>query len=101
MYNSRNNSPFGGGNAFRSRYQYQTLPYGQENTQASSLISKVLGLLAFSFIFAFIGAVFGITTAPLSIGGYWAVAIAGIVVLIALNFLIQKPGINLFLLYLF
>ncbi|QBD81912.1 Bax inhibitor-1/YccA family protein [Ktedonosporobacter rubrisoli] len=98
-YNSRNNGPFGGG-AFRSRYQYQTLPYGFEGVQASGLISKVMGLLAFSFIFASIGAFVGISIG-LSYGAYWIVAIAGFVVLIALQFLIQKSGLNLVLLYLF
>lgn len=100
MYNSRNNGPFGGGNVLRSRYQYQTLPYGYEGTQASSLISKVMGLLAFSFIFATIGAFFGLQIG-LSGGAYLIVAIAGLVVLIALNFLIQVRGLNLVLLYLF
>lgn len=105
MYNPRNNyggSPFGRRNAFgSSRFQYQTLPYGQEGTQASGLISKVMGLLAFSFLFAFVGTLFGSLINLGSTGGYWVVAIAGLIVLIALNFLIQKSGINLFLLYLF
>jgi len=104
MYNPRNTyggSPFGRRNAFgSSRFQYQTLPHGQESTQASGLISKVMGLLAFSFLFAFVGTIFG-SIIGLGMGGYWVVAIGGLVVLIALNFLIQKPGINLFLLYLF
>lgn len=101
MYNSRGNYPFGGGNGmFRSRYQYQTMPYGYESAQASSLISKVMGLLAFSFIFASIGAFVGAQVIT-GLGIYWLVAIAGLVVLIALNFLIQKSGWNLFLLYLF
>jgi modulator of FtsH protease len=99
-YNSRNNGPSGGGNVLRSRYQYQTLPYGQESTQASALISKVMGLLAFSFIFATIGAFFGIQVG-LGYGVSLFVAIAGLVVLIALNFLIQVSGLNLVLLYLF
>lgn len=99
MYNQRSNGPFGGG-VFRSRYNYQAMPYGYENTQASSLISKVLGLLAFSFIFATIGAFFGLQI-NLSYGAFWIVAIAGFVVLIALNFLIQVSGLNLVLLYLF
>jgi modulator of FtsH protease len=98
--NPRNDGPFGG-NAFGSRYQYQAQPYGYTGVQASSLISKVMGLLAFSFIFASIGAFVGIYFLPLSLGTYWIVAIAGLVVLIALNFLIQVQGLNLFLLYLF
>jgi len=97
MY-QRNNGPFGGG-VFRSRYNYQPYAYG-ENTQASSLISKVLGLLAFSFIFASIGAFFGLQIG-LSYGAFWIVAIAGLIVLLALNFLIQVSGLNLVLLYLF
>jgi FtsH-binding integral membrane protein len=112
MYNyPQNNGPFGGNsfggrggrrNAFGSRYQYQTQSYGYDSTQASGLISKVMGLLAFSFVFATIGTFVGYMVLPAaSIGAYLMVAIAGFIVLIALNILIQKPGINLFLLYLF
>ena len=98
----RNNGPFGG-NTFGSRYQYQTLAPAYEGTQSSGLISKVMGLLAFSFLFATLGTFVGfvVFAGTASTGTYFAVAIAGFVVLIALNFLIQKPGINLFLLYLF
>ncbi|HTI13345.1 MAG TPA: Bax inhibitor-1/YccA family protein [Dictyobacter sp.] len=83
---------------FGSNYQYQTLPYGMQGTQTSGLIGKVMALLAFSFIFAAIGAFVGLQLTGLP---YLGVVIAGFVVLIALHFLIQKPGINLFLLYLF
>ncbi len=108
MYDPRGNGPFGGGGFYgggRSRgksagYQYQTLPY--ENAQASSLISKVMALLAFSFLFATLGTFVGYLVIPAaSIGTYLVVAIAGLIVLMALRFLIQKPGLNLFLLYLF
>jgi FtsH-binding integral membrane protein len=64
------------------------------------LISKVMGLLAFSFLFALFGTFAGLAI-HLSFTGYWVVAIAGIVVLFILNFAINKPGLNLFLLYLF
>lgn len=105
MFNPRyNNGPFGGGGmrrGFRSNYQYETLPQGYENEQAGSLISKVMGLLAFSFVFAFIGGVLGLTVLPLSLGSYFVVAIGGLVVLLILNFAINTPGLNLFLLYLF
>lgn len=100
MYNMRNNGPWGSSNTFRSRYQYQTLPYGAEGIQAGSLISKVMGLLAFSFLFAFIGTFAGFYVLNSS-GAYLAVIILGFVTLLALRFMIQKPGINLFLLYLF
>ena len=83
-----------------SRYQYQTLPYGYEGIQAGGLISKVMGLLAFSFLFACIGTFVGFTVIH-SLGAYWIVAIGGLVVLLILNFAIQTPGLNLFLLYLF
>jgi len=83
-----------------SRYQYQTMPYGYEGTQAGSLISKVMGLLAFSFLFACIGTFVGFFVIH-TIAAYWMVAIGGLVVLFILNFAIQKPGLNLFLLYLF
>lgn len=101
-YNQRNNGAFGGRNTFGSNYQYQTLPYGYEGAQSSSLIGKVMGLLAFSFLFATVGAVAGFFVfAHAAPSTFFVVAIAGLVVLFALNFLIQKPGINLFLLYLF
>ncbi|GHO84604.1 Bax inhibitor-1/YccA family protein [Dictyobacter formicarum] len=108
--NPRNNYPYGnnpynnrnrGDSPFGSRYQYQTLPYGYPGAVSpSGLIGKVMGLLAFSFIFATLGTLVGFSMG-LTYHSYWVVAIAGFVVLIALNFLIQKPGINLFLLYLF
>jgi modulator of FtsH protease len=105
MYNfPRNNSPFGGGNRGglfgASRYQYQAMPQGYENAQAGSLISKVMGLLAFSFLFAFIGALVGFAIG-LTTGGYLVVVIGGFVTLIILSFAINTPGLNLFLLYLF
>jgi FtsH-binding integral membrane protein len=110
MFNAGNNSPFGRGfgggfggrrAAFSSRYQYQTVAPGYVNTEtASSLISKVMGLLAFSFLFAFLGALAGLAI-NLSFGAYWIVAIGGFVVLLILNFAINTPGLNLFLLYLF
>jgi modulator of FtsH protease len=106
MFNPQ--SPYGGGGfggrggfgrgAFGSRYQYQTAPYA--GVQSSSLISKVMGLLAFSFLFAFIGTIVGFSFVT-SIGTYWIVAILGLVVLFILNFAINARGWNLFLLYLF
>ncbi len=108
MYNPRGNGPFGGrnqyggNNTFGSRYQYQTLPYGYQSVQASGLISKVMGLLAFSFIFAALGTFVGYLVIPAaSMGTYLIVAFGGLFVLLALNLFIQTPGVNLFLLYLF
>ncbi len=103
MFNPRSNGPFGRNNGMfgSSRYQYQqygAMPY--EGVQAGSLISKVMGLLAFSFLFAFIGTYVG-TLVVTSIGTFWIVALGGLAVLFILNFAIQKPGLNLFLLYLF
>jgi FtsH-binding integral membrane protein len=109
MFNPRNNynynNPYGGRNAgranvFGSRYQYQTLPYGVQGVQSGGLIGKVMSLLAFSFIFAALGGFVGVYIG-LGIGGYLIVVIAGFITLFALGALIQKPGINLFLLYLF
>lgn len=110
MFNAGNNSPFGGGvgggfggrrGAFASRYQYQTVAPGYANTEtASSLISKVMGLLAFSFLFAFLGTIAGIAI-QLPYNATFITFIGGFIVLIALNFAINKPGINIFLLYLF
>jgi len=109
MYNQGN--PFGGigGGPFSrrpagafggSRFQYQTVPTYEGAQAASGLIAKVMTLLAFSFLFAFFGTVVGYFTV-LSLGTYWIVAIAGLVVLFILNFAIQAQGWNLFLLYLF
>ena len=103
MFNPRSNGPFGRNNGMfgSSRYQYQqygAMPY--EGVQAGSLISKVMGLLAFSFLFAFIGTYVG-TLVVTTIGTFWIVALGGLAVLFILNFAIQKPGLNLFLLYLF
>ena len=102
MFNPRSNGPFARGNGMfgSSRYQYQTQPYGYEGIQAGSLISKVMGLLAFSFLFACIGTFVGFSVIH-TLGAYWIVAIGGLVVLLILNFAIQTPGLNLFLLYLF
>lgn len=108
-YDPRNNNPYGGnqyqgnrGNGFGSRYQYQTLPYGSQANpaQASSLISKVMGLMAFSFVFAALGAIFGIAVG-LGFQAAFFTMILGLVLLIALHILIQKPGVNLVLLYAF
>lgn len=113
MYNPRNkydyNNPYGGRsvgstNSFGTRYQFQTLQYGAQGVQSGSLIGKVMALLSFSFIFAALGAFVGtglVEAGVLGLGGYLIVVIAGFIVLFALMALIQKPGINLFLLYLF
>ena len=97
MFSPRNNGPFGGRRNNTSAYQYQ---YGMVGTQAGGLVGKVMALLACSFLVATIGAFIGVATS-LSLGGYLFVVIAGFIVLIALNILINKPGINLFLLFLF
>ena len=104
MFNQRSNSPFGRNNGMfgSSGYQYQTLPYAYESTQASSLIGKVMLLLAFSFLVATIGTFVGFSLIPsFGIGTFWFAAIAGLIVLIILRFTIQVSGLNLVLLYLF
>jgi FtsH-binding integral membrane protein len=96
-----NNQPYGRNNGmFASRYRFEPLQPGMQGVQSGGLVGKVMSLMAFSFFFAFIGTLFG-AFIGLSMGTYFVVAIAGLIVLIALNLLIQKPGINLFLLYLF
>lgn len=92
---NRNNGMFGS-----SRYQYQTASPAYAGTGTSSLIGKVMGLLAVSFLFALLGTVVG-GFLQIGIGAYFIIVIAGFIVLIALQFAIQKPGLNLFLLYLF
>lgn len=96
-FNQRNNSPFGS-----SGYQYQTLPYGYEGAQAGGLIGKVMLLLAFSFLFAFVGSFIGLALVNIiGFGTFWIAAIGGLVVLLILRFTIQVSGLNLVLLYLF
>ncbi|GAC1384726.1 MAG: Bax inhibitor-1/YccA family protein [Ktedonobacteraceae bacterium] len=107
MFNPRNNGPFGRNNGMfgSSQYQYQqypSMPYS--GVQTSGLIGKVMGLLAFSFLFACAGtfAGFYVFASPnVGVGTYWIVALGGLAVLFILNFAIQVPGLNLFLLYLF
>lgn len=85
-----------------SRYQYQTLPYGYEQEQAGRLISKVMLLLALTFLVATIGSVLGFVLLPsLGLATFWVAAIGGLVVLVILDFTLQVPGWNLFLLNLF
>jgi FtsH-binding integral membrane protein len=101
-YGPYGDGPYGGGRrrGLAASYNYERVQ-GYEGTQASSLISKVMGLLAFSFVFAFIGGIVGLTVIHLTLGSYLFVAIAGLIVLLILNFAINVDGLNLFLLYLF
>lgn len=99
----RNNSPFGGPRMNRgasSAYQYQYLYGNQPLSQSGSLVSKVMALMACSFLLATVGAFLGVAIG-LTMGGYLFVVIAGFIVLLALRFLINSRGINLFLLFLF
>jgi hypothetical protein len=77
MFNPRSNGPYGRNNGMfgSSRYQYQTMPYGYENVQSGGLISKVMGLLAFAFLFACIGTFVGFAVVT-TVTTYWIVAIA-------------------------
>jgi FtsH-binding integral membrane protein len=103
MYNPNSGFPMRNRGMFgASGYRYETLPYAQEGVQEGSLISKVMGLLSASFLFAFIGTLLGMFVIHLNYGGgYWIVAIGGFVVLLVLNFNINTRGLNLFLLFLF
>ena len=101
MFNPRSNSPYGRNMFGSAGYQYQTQSYA-EGTQASGLISKVMLLLAFSFLFASIGSFVGFSLIPsIGVGTLWLGAIGGLVVLLILRFTIQVSGLNLVLLYLF
>lgn len=117
MYDPRNQPPPGGnpyGNPYggqqpdpryqqqqQQQYQYPGMaPYGGASIQASSLISKVMGLLAASFVIATLGAALG----PYIITNFVTaiiVFIAAFGTLILLNVMIHRQGWNLFLLYLF
>ena len=51
MYNPNSGFPMRNRGMFgASGYRYETLPYAQEGVQSGSLISKVMGLLATSFL---------------------------------------------------
>lgn len=101
MFNPRSNSPYGRNMFGSSGYQYQTQAYA-EGTQASGLISKVMLLLTFSFLFASIGSFVGFSLIPsIGVGTLWLGAIGGLIVLLILRFTIQVSGLNLVLLYLF
>lgn len=106
MFNMPNNNPYGnpygGRRGFGSRSLYQQMMPGYEASpaQAASLISKVMVLLAFSFVFAAIGTFIGMAL-NIGFGTYLIIAIAGLVVLFILQFAIRVQGLNLFLLYLF
>lgn len=110
MYNPNNpyGDPYRGGGYRRNRFGG---PFGQQqyqypgmapatSAQASSLISKVMGLIAIAFIVATIGTFVGAQVLT-SIGAYWGVALGGLVCLFILQAVINKPGWNLSLLYLF
>ncbi len=103
MYNPNRGFPMRNRGMFgASGYRYETLPYGYEGAQEGGLISKVMGLLSASFLFAFIGTLLGMFVLHLNYGGgYWVVAIGGFIVLLVLNFNINTRGLNLFLLFLF
>lgn len=100
MYNPRNNGPFGSRQTNASAYQYQTLPYGMVGTQAGGLVSKVMALLASSFLVATVGAFIG-TSIGMGMGGWLVAVIGGFIVLLLLQAMINTPGLNLFLLFLF
>lgn len=104
MFNPRNNGPYGWGQRNNrggaSAYQYQYMAGGVPVSQAGSLISKVMALMACSFLVATVGAFLGVGMG-LSLGGYFFVVIAGFIVLLALRMLINSRGLNLFLLFLF
>lgn len=80
MYNPNSGFPMRNRGMFgASGYRYETLPYAQEGAQEGGLISKVMGLLSASFLFAFIGTLLGMFVIHLNYGGgYWIVAIVGI-----------------------
>lgn len=102
MFNPRNNSPFGGqrgrgASAYQYQYQYGAVPAAQ----TGGLVGKVMALMACSFLLATVAAFIGVAFVHLTMGGYLFVIIAGFITLIALQFMINKPGVNLFLLFLF
>jgi modulator of FtsH protease len=102
MFNPRMNRPFRGlrNNAFA--YQYQTLPSNLVGAQSGGLVGKVMALMACSFLVATVGAFIGVAAfGGLTMGGYLFIVIAGLASLLALRFMINVQGLNLFLLFLF
>lgn len=87
-------------NAFA--YQYQTLPTNLVGSQSGGLVGKVMALMACSFLVATVGAFIGVAAfGGLSMGGFLFIVIAGLASLLALRFMINVQGLNLFLLFLF
>lgn len=87
-------------NAFA--YQYQTLPSNLVGAQSGGLVGKVMALMACSFLVATVGAFIGVAAfGGLTMGGYLFIVIAGLASLLALRFMINVQGLNLFLLFLF
>lgn len=102
MFNpQQNRGPFGGSQRNTSAYQYEPLPYNMVGTQqAGGLISKVMALMACSFLLATVGAFVGVII-QLPFMASILVMIAGLVVLMILHACINKQGTNLILLFLF
>ena len=73
---------------------------GAPVSQSGALVSKVMALMACSFFVATVGAFLGVGLG-LTMGGYLFVVIAGFIVLLILRAMINKRGVNLFLLFLF
>lgn len=100
-------SPYGGGGPYRGRsrqqsasaYQYQYAP--EQASQASSLVSKVMALMATSFLVATIGAFISAQVFTLGFGTVMFTAIGGLIVLFILQACINVRGLNLALLFLF
>lgn len=102
MFSPRNNSPFRGLRNNASAFRYQTLPYNLVGTQTGGLVGKVMALTACSFLVATVGAFLGVAAfGGLTMGGYLFIVIAGFIALLALRFMINVQGLNLFLLFLF
>src|SRR2546429_3645461 len=103
MYNPNSGFPMRNRGMFgASGYQYETLPYGYEGVQEGSLISKVMGLLASSFLFAFIGSLIGMFVLHLNYGGgYLVVAICGVFFVFSFYFFNYIRGVKIFFLFFF
>lgn len=84
-------------------YSSRGAPYADYRSDAgladrSAVLGKVLGLLAFAFLFTAGGAVIGRTLGP---GGFLLSMVGGFGTLIALQFLRERSPLNLILLYAF
>lgn len=95
---------FGGGRRGGSAYQFQQMAYPVSAAETGGPISKVMALLAASFLVAVIGAFVGVqiaATISIGFGGLLIIFFGSLICLFVLQANINVPKLNLFLMFLF